>query len=77
MISQTMHSGEKLRDLLKVHGDFASMEMQCKKHHRKVFGQTKKGGWYTRHYLLNVCHWTKSLKQITAVGVMCVICNLA
>ena len=51
--------GETLRALLLKHGDFKRMEVAVKKVHRKVFGKTAKGGWYTRAYLMNHCHWTK------------------
>ena len=53
-------AGEKLRDLLKQHGDFATMELKAKKYHKTMFGKAKTGGWFTRHYLATVGHYTKS-----------------
>ena len=54
-------SGEKLRQLLKAHGNFSQVEMHVKKVHKKLFGKTKSGGWYTKTYLTNVAHWSKHL----------------
>ena len=53
--------GEQLRDLLKKHGSFASMELEVKKTHLKKKARAKHGGFYTRVYLASQCHWTKCL----------------
>ncbi|CAE7599833.1 unnamed protein product, partial [Symbiodinium sp. KB8] len=52
---------KKLHTILKEKGDFKLLEMAVKKVHRKMFGQTKSGGWYTKHYLANQCHWTRQM----------------
>ncbi|CAE7666304.1 unnamed protein product [Symbiodinium sp. CCMP2592] len=49
--------GKKLHQILKDKGDFKLLEMAVKKVHRKMFGQTKSGGWYTKHALQNQFHW--------------------
>ena len=62
-----MFLGERLRDLLKAHGNFASMELQLKKWHLKKRGQSKQGAWVTKHYLANVAHWSKCMAQSVEV----------
>ncbi|CAE6962672.1 unnamed protein product, partial [Symbiodinium sp. CCMP2456] len=52
---------KKLHELLKEKGDFKLLEMAVKKVHRKMFGQTKSGGWYTKHALANQYHWTRHM----------------
>lgn len=54
-----VYLGEKLRDLLKQHGSFETLEIVVKKYHKSLLGQSKAGGWYTRQYLLTVAQWTK------------------
>ena len=50
---------EKLRDLLKCHGDFGKMELAVKKFQRKMFEKSRKGQWVTRAFPMANCHWTK------------------
>ena len=59
--------GEQLRDLLKKHGSFAAMELEVKKTHLKKKSRAKQGGYYTRVYLANHCHWTKCLATLYVI----------
>lgn len=54
--------GAKLRELM-IENDmkFPLVEMALKKTKETSIGQTKVGRWVTKHYLLNVCSWTKTL----------------
>ncbi|CAE7265711.1 unnamed protein product [Symbiodinium pilosum] len=58
---KTDEGKEKLRSLLKEHGDFKTLEMEVKKWNRKTLSKLKQGGWYTKHYLISECHWTKAM----------------
>ena len=59
-LQTNFHSGKKLHSLLKQNGDFKALEVAVKKWHKKMFGLSKSGGWYTKFYLQNQMHWTKS-----------------
>ena len=59
--------GQKLRDLLKKHGDFKSMEVQVRKWHKSTYGKSKEGMWVTKQYLLTVLHWTPCRSQFLEV----------
>lgn len=50
----------KIRELLEKNGlDFAPVELQIRKWQSKVHQKLKDGKWVTRHYLIQVEHWTK------------------
>ena len=69
-------SGEKLRDLLREHGDFKQLEVQLKKTHLSKLTKARQGGWYTRAYLLSQCHWTKLCPEVFVIGAQHVLTNL-
>ncbi|CAE7794199.1 unnamed protein product [Symbiodinium sp. KB8] len=48
---------EQLRELLKKHGNFKSLEMNLRKFHLKKKILAKRGSYVTKAYLLGHCHW--------------------
>lgn len=56
-------AGDKLKELLKRHGEFAKIEVSIKKWVEKKARFDKKGGWYTKVWLQNERHWTKNLSS--------------
>ncbi|CAE7663055.1 unnamed protein product [Symbiodinium sp. CCMP2592] len=56
-------SGQKLKDLLKVHGSFKALEMQVRKINVASYAKSKGGRWVTKHYLTTVEHWTPPRTQ--------------
>ncbi|CAE7193221.1 unnamed protein product, partial [Symbiodinium necroappetens] len=49
--------GEQLRELLKKHGNFKSLEMNLRKFHLKKKILAKRSSYVTKAYLLGHCHW--------------------
>ena len=54
-----MCPGERMRDMLREHGSFETLEMQVKKWHKSSLGSSRSGGWYTKHVLSSQFHWSK------------------
>lgn len=46
------------------HGEWKQVEVSIKRWHEKKVRFEKKGGWYTRVWLMAERHWTKCLISI-------------
>ncbi|CAE7182602.1 Khdc3 [Symbiodinium microadriaticum] len=55
----------KLRDLLKTHGSFKSLEVQIRKIQKSSYGKCKQGQWVTKHYLAQAgWQWASRTKNL-------------
>lgn len=57
--------GNKLKELLRRHQDLKKVDAVIQRWHVRKARFDKKGGWYTRPWLMNERHWTKTLGVIS------------
>ena len=48
--------------MLRQTGEFQKLEVLVRKWHKVVAAKSKKGGWYTKHWLQEKGGWTKTLR---------------
>ena len=53
--------------MFKEHGDFAQMEAQITKRHKRTDKENKAGGWYTKNFLEKHELWTKTASQFLRI----------
>eukprot|EP00439_Symbiodinium_sp_Y106_P052795 s2682_g7.t1 len=54
---------QKLKELLKAHGNFKALELQIRKSNVASYSKSKGGKWVTKNYLTTAEHWTPPRTQ--------------